>query len=194
MDLTDTTIAMDPADAAAKARDYRDLQAPSDEDRRIAAIFTALAANKQVIDLERAIIDAGLDDHGHPRLAAMRANRQWCYLYAGLDWHRPDWRAYLDFRSTQSGRRNADTVRVPRPDGMKNSYGAARSQVPIVPPQHRRRGWKSMTVLWEVEEWAASPRPPADPILLRPLLGALYTVEAAWELTDVERMVLAQRP
>ena len=37
-------------------------------------------------------------------------------------------------------------------------------------------------------------RPPGDPILLRPLLGSLCTVEAAWDLTEVERLVLGQRP
>lgn len=192
MDLTNT-ITMNIDEAATKARDYREIKAPSDEDRHIVAIFTALAAGKQVIDLHRAIIDAGVDDAGHPRLAAMRANRQWCYLYAGREWDNASYSNYLDFRSSHSGRRNADTVTMARPDSFVTEYGRLRSQVPMIPPPHRRVGWKSMTVLWEVEEWASAPHPPGDPILLRPLLGALYTIEAAWELTEVERLVLGQR-
>jgi hypothetical protein len=64
----------------------------------------------------------------------------------------------------------------------------------MLPPQHRRWGRGRWVILWEVEEWAKAPRPPGDPILLRPLLGDLYTVEAHWDLTDVERLVLGQRP
>jgi hypothetical protein len=44
-------------------------------------------------------------------------------------------------------------------------------------------------VLWEVENWDAAP--PIDPILLRPIGGNLYAVVAQWDLTEVERMIIA---
>jgi hypothetical protein len=170
MDLTNT-VTMDADEAAAKAVEYRELKAPTDEDLRIAAIFTALASGKQVIDLHRAVIDAGCDDAGRPRLAAMRATHPWCYLYGGSEWDHSGRSNYLDFRSSSSGRRSVDTISMERPESFEPAYGRLRSQVPVVPPQHRRRGWKSMVVLWEVEEWAKSPRPPGDPILERLVLG-----------------------
>lgn len=68
--------------------------------------------------------------------------------------------------------------------------------MPIVPPQHRVRGWRTKClILWEVEEWAraAAPRPPGDPMLLRRLTGDLYSVEAVWDLTPLEQLVLGAR-
>jgi len=74
--------------------------------------------------------------------------------------------------------------------------GAWSAQVPIVPPQHRPgRGMGDRIVLWEVENWTwqTTPRPPGDPALLRPIGGDLYAVEAVWDLTELEKLVLAGR-
>lgn len=188
MDLTDV-IEMDKDEAAQRAYEYREIKVPTDEDKRILAIFSALAAGKQVIDLHRAIRDAGRDDDGHPRLAAAPVYRDWCYLYDG--------RGYASFRTTNTGRPNSETITVKDfPDGSNDGsqWSVFRSQVPMVPPIHRKFGSRRWTILWEVEEWAKAPRPPGDPILLKPLLGSLYTVEAVWDLTEVERLVLGQRP
>jgi hypothetical protein len=47
-------------------------------------------------------------------------------------------------------------------------------------------------VLWEVEEWKRIP--PVDPALIRHVRGDLWAVLATWDLTDLERYVLSQRP
>lgn len=190
MDLSNL-ITMDKDDAAAKADEYRTIKMPSDEDKRIAAIFTALAFGKRIIDLAQAVRDAGRDEEGRPRLAAGLVYRPWCYLYNHRD--------RAEFRSTNTGRPNFETIEVRDMPGGDWNNGSSmwrpmRTQTPIVPPQHRRWGSKKWTILWEVEQWAAAPLPPGDPILLKPLLGSLYTVEAHWDLTEVERLVLAQRP
>jgi hypothetical protein len=44
-------------------------------------------------------------------------------------------------------------------------------------------------VLWEVESWDFAP--PIGPMLLRPIGGNLYAVIAQWDLTDIERMIIA---
>jgi hypothetical protein len=51
-------------------------------------------------------------------------------------------------------------------------------------------------VLWEVEEWTwrTTPRPPGDPALLRHVGGDIYAVEAIWDLTPLEQLVLSGRP
>lgn len=70
------------------------------------------------------------------------------------------------------------------------------AMVPIVPPKHRpERGFGQRLVLWEVDDWvrASLPAPPHDPALLRPLGGDLYAVEAVWDLTELERLVLSGR-
>ena len=37
------------------------------------------------------------------------------------------------------------------------------------------------------------PRPPGDPALLRHVGGDVYAVEAVWELTELEKLVLSGR-
>src|SRR4029077_20974641 len=66
--------------------------------------------------------------------------------------------------------------------------------VPPVPPRFRPRRparLAGLHILWEVEQW--DPTPPRDPALLRPSRGALWSVLPTWDLTDLERHVLAQR-
>jgi hypothetical protein len=74
---------------------------------------------------------------------------------------------------------------------------AWRAMVPIVPPKHRPAGdrFGQRLVLWEVEDWELTkvPRPPRDPALLRPLGGDIYAVEATWDLTELEQLVLSGR-
>lgn len=71
------------------------------------------------------------------------------------------------------------------------------AMVPIVPPKHRPTcgGLGSRFVLWEVErwEWATVPPPPGDPALLRHVGGDIYAVEAVWDLTELEKLVLSGR-
>jgi hypothetical protein len=69
--------------------------------------------------------------------------------------------------------------------------------VPIVPPKHRPAGERfgNRLVLWEADDWTWStpPAPPGDPALLRPLGGDIYAVEATWDLTPLEQLVLTGR-
>lgn len=70
------------------------------------------------------------------------------------------------------------------------------AMVPIVPPQHRpARGLGDRLVLWEADDWAwrTVPRPPGDPALLRHIGGDIYAVEAVWDLTEIEKLVLSGR-
>lgn len=87
------------------------------------------------------------------------------------------------------------------PDGYEAGYDIWNSQgwsamVPIVPPKLRpARGLGDRLILWEVENWtwATVPPPPGDPALLRHVGGDLYAVEAVWDLTELEKLVLAGR-
>lgn len=87
------------------------------------------------------------------------------------------------------------TVRVTvdgRPPATR-SHWRGRTIVPLIPPRYRpRRGrLSSCHLLWEVEAWDLTP--PTDPALIRHLRGDLWSVLAVWDLTDLERAVLAQR-
>jgi hypothetical protein len=74
--------------------------------------------------------------------------------------------------------------------------GAWTAMVPIVPPRHRPpRGLGDRLVLWEADDWTWStvPAPPGDPALLKHVGGDFYAVEATWNLTELERLVLSGR-
>jgi hypothetical protein len=81
--------------------------------------------------------------------------------------------------------------------GSWHRTGAWSSMVPIVPPKHRPASdrFGNRVVLWEADDWTwqTPPRPPGDPALLRPLGGDVYVVEATWDLTELERLVLTGR-
>jgi hypothetical protein len=66
------------------------------------------------------------------------------------------------------------------------------AMVPMVPPDvlpPRGADLSKHFILWEVESWDVSP--PVDPILLRPIGGDLYAVVAQWDLTEIERTIIA---
>jgi hypothetical protein len=140
-----------------------------------------------------------------PRVAACRASAAFCYCLGvqrdGQVTFSDSLRRRLDYRS---GVLSLET-RFPTPEGYTYASGdvherrsAWQAMVPIVPPKHRPAGARtldSFVVLWEVDDWqwAQVPAPPGDPALLRHVGGDIYAVLAVWDLTELERLVLAGR-
>jgi hypothetical protein len=88
-------------------------------------------------------------------------------------------------------------LHLPRLTLPANNYNSGSAMVPTVPVGTRVRlrkrgqgGWRGCLILFEVDRWTPL-EPPGDPALLRHIGGFLYTVEATWDLTDLERAVLA---
>lgn len=198
MDITTTTI--DKAEAAEQLAAYRTIKAPDLEERAIIASLVAAAAGKPLVNLSDAIRSGGSFDDGCPHLAVMAVDRQWCWAHRSTG-------GTVTFQGAPTSHARAHTFSVagfpemPYDDlhreHLIQSWGSRRrTQVPLVPPQHRVRGWRTKCViLWEVEEWAhaTAPRPPGDPMLLRHVIDDLYSVEAVWDLTPLEQMVLGAR-
>ncbi|HXF73049.1 MAG TPA: hypothetical protein VNO79_10625 [Actinomycetota bacterium] len=174
----------------------------SEEDEVIAAAYRELARGRNLLDLQAAFAAGGLDERGLPRIALARADAQWCYLGWRISWEgdRPEIERFL-FGSgdrpllMRSSTRVAAWKQVPAGTPVPaGGQGRLRTQVPVVPPPLRPRGSLSWYhVLFEVERWEMAPPPPRDPILLRRIRGDLFAVVATWDLTEVERMVLATR-
>lgn len=83
------------------------------------------------------------------------------------------------------------TVRVEVPSPTHQSRYYASTMVPPIPPRFRPR-WPRLSqfhVLWEVEKWTQVA--PKDPALLKWIGGDLWSVHAAWDLTELERAVLS---
>lgn len=198
------TIQMPRADAEAALRTYRSqletrLSAEVRADyERIETAYAALAEGTPLIDLHRAIGGAGVDTAGRPVLAVCRADRKstrWTSTREDIvfdasarpvpSWGPPDRRRRAPWM----------VVRVPRavfsvvPNGRED-----RAVAPLIPAEVReavgRFDPRGHLLLWEAV-W--EPSPPIDPMLLRPIGGTLCAVLAAWDLTEVERAVLAGR-
>jgi hypothetical protein len=138
-----------------------------------------------------------------PRLAVCRWQAAFCYTSGvqqdGSVEFSDSLRRRYDYRSgviaVDAGLELPDGFEPGR-RGVATQWHAWTAMVPIVPPKHRPpRGLGDRLVLWEADDWTwtSVPAPPGDPALLRHVGGDLYAVEATWELTELERLVLSGR-
>ena len=163
------------------------------EDEAIAAAYRAAARGLPLISLKAAVTAGGFFESGLPRIAICRADATDCWVQ--WDWRDDLALLYAD-RPGDWGRGalvGGHTVRVTVSPPTRRG-GGGHTVVPSVPPRFRPKRSTRLSryhVLWEVERW--DPTPPRDPALLRHIRGDLWAVLACWDLTDVERHVLARR-
>lgn len=164
------------------------------EDEAIAAAYRAAARGLPIISLSAAVEAGGFFDNGLPRIAVCRADANRCQV----EWH--SWPPRFTFSDEHATGRNtralvgAATVNVPLSSRPTGRAWRGTTVVPPVPPRFRPKSYDRLRryhVLWEVEQWDLTP--PRDPALLRHIRGDLWAVLATWDLTEVERHVLAQR-
>jgi hypothetical protein len=197
MDLS--TLTMPKAEAAERLAEYEHQIAidRNPEDVAIAMGYRALARGLPVIRMSETIraggfFGRGRPDEGFPRLAVGKADEVDCRVHwngqSELIYFHGDW---LNNRGALVGSSTVRVPRVPRPG--RTTYYSGRALMPLIPPRHRPRParLRHCHILWEVESWDLIP--PKDPALLRHIRGDLWAVLAAWDLTDLERAVLAGR-
>jgi len=170
-------------DARAALREYKQHRAVYDErDKEIERIYRQIARGKTVISVGDAIRAAGFDEQGRPKLAICRADNEAVRFnierarnnmrvqFRPSGWSRSRWAIDIDF-----------PVAFDR-------YRDARAALPRIPPQHRpaTKYLREYWVLWEAD-WTDIPD---DPYLLKRIGKDAWVVLAAWELTDVEMMVM----
>ncbi len=168
------------------------------EDEAVMKGYQALAEGSALLDLRSAIRTAGQDNRGRPRVAITRADFKWCWF----SWLQGSEARFLgtvsDSRNEWDGEVKPwkhNTVIVPptvltRPEG-EDGRNRWRALVPYIPPALRPKAKLSnYHIMWEAE-W--QPVPPTDPFLLKHLGGTLYVVLAQWDLTPLEKAVLAGR-
>jgi hypothetical protein len=192
MDLP--VIEVTEAEATTKLAEYDavDPAARSVLDDALVRAYRAVRGGAHLIRLSEAVRAGGFDDRGMPRLAV-----------AGADWPQVTcWWAnrgdviFADdpMRQNRGAAVGHHSLRIRFPDGTRpqGSYRAGLAMVPLVPPRKRpRRGRLSRChILWEAEWDMTAPR---DPALLRRVAGDLWLVLSVWDLTELERAVLAQR-
>jgi hypothetical protein len=178
-------------DAKQRLREYRaSVHLKADREYQAAVkAYAALARGTPIIVLSQSFALAPLDEKGRVRLALARADQRQIRLQVGSgrwSFMPAQWllgntmralsRSTLDPRALSSA-----------PDGY--------ALVPMIPPDVRKkRALDAHWILWEVPQWAdvmIRAKPPVDPLLLKHLGGEAYAVVGEWELTEVERAIMA---
>jgi len=171
--------------------------------------YEALAEGKTLVHLDGAIRGGGFHASGFPKLAIARADREKVRFEWNSSAHLAsyDSRAHHWYGPVRRGNpgtlvRSIDMHRTPgiqRTRSDRSTFFVSLSgwaQVPLLPAEHRPekgllRDW---FILWEVDQWFADPdpvQPDRDPMLLEHVAGQLYAVLAEWDLTELERAVMA---
>jgi len=197
------TITMPAHEAREHLRQYRrQLHRRADAEYEAAAKgYEKLAEGKVLLDVGSAIRSAPVDEKGRPKLAIARSDRrqvryqQEHSLTAVFD--------SSDERATHgraSLRVEVRMLQLPPPNASGYRHVEGYALVPMVPAgvrtEVRNRQLRTCFTLWEVEAWAdrsfrAMPDP--DPYLLEHVGGDLYAVLASWDLTPLERAIMAGR-
>jgi len=168
---------------------HRHWSEPMDDEIRRA--YQLIAQGRLVIKALESIKAAGLGEDTFPKLAICRAGQgTHCHLRIENDGSA----VFLaQWRTEDHHRRQRIALPAGTFPAVKRDWDHthAKAIVPLVPAHLRpKRGLANYHILWEAD-WQAVPR---DPYLLRRIGRAdLWLVVAAWDLTEVERAVLAPR-
>lgn len=198
------TITLPREVAREQLRQYRSqLHHRADSEyQAVAAGLEALAAGTPLLDLGECFRKGPLDEKHRPKLAIARADRtsvrfSWETNSRGrFDARAPRIRGGWREPSPRTMGSLVIDVELPRlDDGAWPGRGAATSKVPMIPASVREKlgpiALPQHFILWEAD-WTEVPR---DPYLLRWTgAGNLYAILAEWDLTELERAVMAGRP
>lgn len=192
------TITMPPDEARKRLRAYRkQLHRKADAEFEAAAAgYEALANGRALLDMGEVMRVAPRDAKCRPRLAIARSDRQQvCYRREGLV-DTFDARRHFMGPTSETLRLGFLVPIANRPHWIDAGYAL----VPMVPADALEAAGNPALAgcftLWEVEQWAEQrirSTPDRDPFLLRHLHGTLYAVLAEWNLTDLERSIMAGR-
>lgn len=199
------TITMNPHEAQRRLHQYRKSLHHSADMEYAAAVagYEALAGGTPVLQLRPTIRNAPRDEKGRPRIAVARADRH----YLHFRWARFDSTASFSTLSSDQfwdyRRRNPDGLLLldVNMGDQAREYTNGYALVPMVPPEAvaaagGRSQLRHHLVVWEVEEWSDTPlnvAPDRDPLLVKVIHGDLCAVVAEWDLTELERAIMAGR-
>jgi hypothetical protein len=202
------TVTMDQAEAAKAFKEYRAafMAERNRIDGELMRGYKALSEGKTLISLTEAIQAGGVDDFGRPRLAIARADEAQIQMERGRTGtliYRPDWwgRASSPDRVFEFPEGTLPTITSEQDAHKVGTWEGAGSQwdarwtatLPFIPPQYRPPlAMQNYHLLWEAEWRRAAGSQRKDPMLLRRVGGDLFAVVAAWDLTEVEKLVLAR--
>jgi len=203
------TIALPSEEAEEKYKEY--LKAVKTRKEKyvedLKKVYYALKEGRQVIDIYEAFKKTGVDETGDPKLAISVANEKSVFFF------KEDGGAGIFSDNTGKDERVVDVrlpgdtfprwkmMKNPNANAVENGWQPSRiirrrkitTKVPVVPAHLMPKGSLSgYHLLWEVDEWEEKDVPVAvrDPYLLKRINANTFVVFAAWDLTEVEQMVM----
>lgn len=186
-------VTLNKDDALAKFNEYKSALrvSRSQHDRMMKAVYGALAEGLGVINPRAAIIKAGIDAEGYPKLAISRADQPTVFFRRSNNEQDAYFSAYsgrylsaqnksaqasrLQFQFPSATLPAVEPKRVVQAAGTPHQwttrvfpdryFSIVKATVPIVPPEHRPADFDlpQYCTLWEVEKWEALPRPQRAP-------------------------------
>jgi len=189
-------ISMSVEDAEKELKLYKELIKTRHEThlKEMKDCLTHLSKGRKIININEVMNKAGVREDGLPKLAIARADLKKIYL------HREEkGRVCFSASNSRWSQYKKDSVWLPaetfpefiRKQSEQYGFIVYQALVPIIPavfmPKYKLSNY---WILWEVDEWSQSPKPPRDPLLLKRINETTFAVLAIWDLTDLERSVM----
>ncbi len=202
MDVTQV-VAMDQEAAAKAFREYRAAWIADRNriDGELMRGYKALADGKTLISLREALQTGGVDEIGRPRLGIARADEPQIQMERernGAVTYTPDFWSRVAIADRRFELPAGTLPELTEDQDRAGSSGRSWSTrwtatLPFIPPKFRPpHGLTNYHLLWEAEWRIGRGAQRRDPMLLRRIGGDLFAVVAAWDLTELEKLVLAR--
>ena len=187
------TITITADEASRKLAAYKQLTEAQRTmvDDQLIRLYRMVQSGARVINIEAAFKQTGLNEQGQPKLAIARADWERVTLHTNMHPGIYSLTGGGTFAATRrlDARLRTNCYKVPRGTWPGLTIRDLHAPVPHVPPSIRpRTHLRNYHILFEVERWEEYP---VDPFLLRHIHGALYVIEAEWELTTLEASLLS---
>lgn len=166
------------------------------------ACYYQLSKGKKLIDIYAIMSKTKLDVNGEPRLAIARADWKEVFFNkrdTGTGVFSDQTKMHWD--DTQKGEVGFPSQTFPNWKRKKDKDGNATSDiwrerisagVPLIPAKFLPEGsLENYYILWEIKDWKEFIPPARDPFLLKRLTNNLFAVLAAWDITALERSIIA---
>lgn len=161
--------------------------------KELKSLYYQMKKGKKLVDIKKAITKGGLKSGSRaPNLAITQATVKSvsCHYFGD---------GRVNYYNNEWYNQNSHTIKLGKETlpiiPNLESYRAyqMKAPVPMVPPRYIPEGGlkDDYYILWEVEEWKMVP--PTDPWLLRKITDTIFIVLAAWDLTPLEKAVMAGR-
>jgi len=166
-------------------------------------VFGHLELGGKIIDLPEAFRKAGLDDNDDPKLAIVRADSRFCFLYKYTNGGALFSRNRKETYSVSVSLKKEGDIKLPAStfqfEALDPESRFRQTLTPMIPPRvniaiSARIIPQHYHILFEPEKWAKyNPIPPRDPILGKMLTANLFGVLATWDLTELEARIIKSR-